>query len=58
MVKKLVAQVRYYESFYIISDPDGVRVFTGVEEKVAKRVLAVLNGIRVRQKAAAVKRGK
>lgn len=52
MVKKMVAQVRYYETFYIITDPNGERVYTGSDAKVATRVLAVLNGVTVRQERA------
>jgi hypothetical protein len=42
MEKKLVVQVRYYEHLFIIRDGEGERVFTGSDEKIARRVKAVL----------------
>lgn len=41
--KKLIAQVRYYETLYLVRDEKGERIFTG-SEAMAKRVLRLLNG--------------
>lgn len=45
----MIAQVRYYETFYLISGPDGERVYTSNDAKVAAKVLAVLNGVEARR---------
>lgn len=41
--KKLVVQVRYFENMYCLKDADGIRIFTTSDEKMARRVLTVLN---------------
>lgn len=40
--KKLVVQVRYYENMFIIRDGEGERVFTGSNEKEARKIKAIL----------------
>lgn len=42
--KKLVVQVKYYEQMFTISDSDGVRIYTGSDEKKAREILAALRG--------------
>jgi hypothetical protein len=41
--KKMVVQVRYYETMYLIHDRHGERVFAGTEEKTARTILGALN---------------
>ncbi len=40
--KKLYAQVRFYETLYLVKDAKGERIYTGSEE-TAKRIQRVLN---------------
>lgn len=42
--KKTIGVVRYYETMYIVRGPDGERLFTGGDEKVARHVARLLNG--------------
>lgn len=56
LTKKLVAQVRFYEQLYMISDTQGVRVYTGTDAAKAKEILAALNAYYVKRKPA--KKGK
>jgi hypothetical protein len=41
--KKLFAQVRFYETLYLVKDAKGERVYTGSKE-TARKVQRVLNG--------------
>lgn len=40
--KKLIAQVRFYETLYLVRDDRGERIYTGSEE-TARRILKALN---------------
>lgn len=40
--KKLIAQVRFYETLYLVRDNRGERIYTGSEE-TARKILKVLN---------------
>lgn len=40
--KKLIAQVRFYETLYLVRDDRGERIYTGSEE-TARKILKVLN---------------
>lgn len=40
--KKLYAQVRFYETLYLVKDAKGERIYTGSEE-TAKRIQRILN---------------
>lgn len=46
----MVVQVRYYEVMYLITDKNGIRVYTGNDEKVANSVLSTLNGYQARKR--------
>lgn len=47
--KKMVAQVRYYETLYVIRDGQGERVYTGTDEKTAHHIQRLLNGCRAKK---------
>jgi hypothetical protein len=56
--KKMIAQVRCYETLYIIHDERGERIYTGSQE-AATRIAAVLNrysGAKIKPKNKRVKR--
>lgn len=40
--KKLIAQVKYYEELFVITDLNGEKIFVGNEE-TAKKYLKILN---------------
>jgi hypothetical protein len=42
MERKLIAQVRYYEELYVITDLNGEKIFVGNPE-TAKKYLKILN---------------
>lgn len=46
--KKLFAQVRFYETLYLVKDAKGERVYTGSEE-MARKIHRVLNDSAVRR---------
>lgn len=48
--KKMIAQVRYYETLYKISDERGETIFTGSEE-MAKKLLKILRADALKRKA-------
>ncbi len=47
--EKIIAQVKYYEWFYVITDDKGDRLYTGTDEKTAKLILKILNGYSFRK---------
>jgi hypothetical protein len=48
--KKMIAQVKFYETLYLIHDEHGQRIYTGSEES-AKKILTMLNSKKVKRKA-------
>lgn len=43
--RKIIGQVRFYETLYLVRDNDGERIYTGSEES-AKRIQKLLNASR------------
>ena len=43
MERKLVVQVRYYETMFLIRDEKGERIYAGVDEETSLGILRALN---------------
>lgn len=55
--RKLIAQIRFFETLHVIRDERGETIFTGSEE-MAARILKVLKGDRIRKRRPASKKRK